>query len=60
METYKLFGLKGMKYLKNYGKFDLVVPITSFCFLWDIAVGLGWIRSIFKFMKVGIISPLRD
>lgn len=41
---------KGLNYFKNYEKFDLVIPITLFCFLWDMAAGIGWVRSILKFV----------
>ena len=49
---------KSLRYLKNYRKFDMVIPIWSFCMAWDIASGLGWVFGILDFIRVEITSHL--
>ncbi|MCX6777209.1 MAG: glycosyltransferase [Candidatus Micrarchaeota archaeon] len=48
--------LKALRYLRKYRKFDLILPIWSFCLAWDIASGLGWTVGILNFLKVKVTS----
>ena len=46
---------KSLRYFRYYGKVDLLIPITLFCFFWDLAAGLGWIRSILLYIKKELV-----
>lgn len=47
---------KSLRYLKSYGRVDLILPITIFCFLWDLVAGVGWVRSFFIYIKRNLLS----
>jgi glycosyltransferase involved in cell wall biosynthesis len=42
--------VKSLRYVRSYKKIDLVIPIIAFCFVWDLAAGIGWTIGVFKFI----------